>query len=129
MRFHQFETITMDADYDHPDEFGNINLVERERHKVCINLNKISSIEQTGRWTQNANATPVAGTRPRRTSSNGPTSPRASSPPNRPQDVFVIDNTRFIIFMEKGTKQITVLGDFDEFASILTQFQDDREEV
>ncbi len=120
MRFHTFEVSVIDQDYDQADTYGNPTLVERPRHKICINVNDISLIEQIGSWVRINNTPP--------TRSRTATSRTLSPPIIENRDNFVIDPTRFTIKTKKGNV-FQVAGSFDEFAQILSQFQDDREVV
>lgn len=118
MRFHTFEVSVNQVDYDRPDENGNPLQIAKAAHKICLNLEELSSIEQLGQWVRNPDQP-----RPSRARDRAHRSGEDSS------ETFVIYDNRFVVNMKKGGRSFTVMGDFHEFASLLTAFQNERETV
>ena len=120
---------------------------DRPQQKICINLKKIETIQQSGRWEEipveprpeevqaqmaqqqfgappdflgGINQDPWAVAQPVR-----PNRPRARQ---RRREVFVLNADRFFIYMQNG-QQYEVMGNFDDFCETLSNFRNKLETV
>ena len=108
------------------DDYGNpIDAPEvGARQKVCVNLDEVQIVQQSGRYQQ----IPIGG----EPGDNAAVARAAFAPPARPQrrnrqqEVFIIDADRFILHLKSGSNW-HVMGSFDEFCDVLTNFRNQVE--
>ena len=101
------------------------------QQKICLNLKTIDNVQQSGQYRQ-VPVEPRPGeeehleplVRRNQAAAGGPVRPRAQ----RRREVFFLHPDRFIIYMQNGNNY-TVMGNFDEFCEILTNFRDKLESV
>lgn len=118
--------------------------------KICINVNSIESLQQSGRWEQQQlvpEPAPMVEIDPRLMHDPrewdvphpfdaprrppGPVARRRDAgarPQRRIQEIFIMHMDRFIIQMKNGHSH-TVLGKFEEMAEVLGRFKDKLETV
>lgn len=141
MKFHTFICLNPNGYGGGYDDRGN-PVDAPDNIKVCFNLVDVVNVQQIGHY-QNIEVPQdpaieqidftggdIFNTGP--TPANRPAARRGTTArPRQQQRVptqWVIDNTRFLIQIRKGNMW-TVIGSFDEFTAILSQFQNDRETV
>lgn len=141
MKFHIF-TVHNPNGYNGYDNEGQ-PIPATETFKICVNLSDITHLQQVGHyqnvpvrqdptippeavmdnvWGQDM---PPITTRPQpRRGTTG----RQRQPNHEQRQQWTILNDRYVIQLRKGSSW-TVVGDFQEFANILAQFQDERETI
>jgi len=144
MLFHVFEVLAVNG-YNEPgyDEHGNIIPEEKNATiKIVLKLTDIRSVSQIGFWEPvKANDPAVADNlvdpppgggiingalgvfQPARPARQG--RPVAQPPRPKAKKIWVVEPNMFQVHTNHSTW--TVIGKFDEFSSILTQFQNERE--
>lgn len=122
---------------DHDFEQGPVGgeVEEQPKQKICVDINSIEDVQQQGNWRRVAVPVPADQqqpiddidfiqpvARPRRPGA------QIARPARRHRDVFEINPTCFILHMKNGNSW-NVVGSFDEFVEMLTNFRAKKEVV
>lgn len=122
----------------HPDDFeapvGHRDPMPQQ--KICINLKRIDIVSQSGNY-QDIPVEPrpgeqipdeMRGINPDAEPAFRPARPARPARAQRRRQVFVMDADRFVIQLDNG-HSYTVMGVFDEFCEMLSNFREKMESV
>lgn len=125
-----------DGDYPEQGPVG-AEVEEQPKQKICVDINSIEDVQQQGNWRRVAIPVPADQQQPAPIDDIDFIAPVArprrpgaqiARPARRHRDIFEINPTCFILHMKNGNSW-NVMGSFDEFVEMLTNFRSKMEVV